>query len=372
VVYQPGELKVAACRNGKPWAENTTRTTGPAKKLMVSADRAKINNDGLDLAYITVTVADKDVLLVPRTDPLVKFALSGPGEIVAVGNGNPRDELKARFPNEAQAGKDFLLECRNSPMLRKSFPITKPVREAQVSIVGLGYYELYPNGAKAGDHVPDPAWTSYHRNTLYVTYDIGGALKLGQNALGVQPANGMYNQGRPDTWLFHKAPWKAFPQMRLQLDVSYQDGTRERIVSDTSWKASSGPICHDHLRVGVMYDARREQPGWNTPEFDDSKWQPAVLRGGVTGTLAAQMSEPIKVMKTLKPVNITAGANGVYEVDFGQNIAGWSRLKVSGAAGAKIRGYRFVGLPGGRNVRQAPDHLRPERKSGLPLCGPTP
>ena len=58
------------------------------------------------------------------------------------------------------------LSSRNSPMLRKSFTLSKPVKEAQVSICGLGYYELFLNGAKVGDHVLDPAWTCYHKCAL--------------------------------------------------------------------------------------------------------------------------------------------------------------------------------------------------------------
>ena len=87
--------------------------------------------------------------------------------------------------------------------------------------------------------------------------------------------------------------------------------------------------------MGVMYDARREHPGWSQPGFDDSAWQPAILREGVKGKLAAQVCEPIKVMKTLKPVSVVKG-DGCYEVDFGQNIAGWTRIKVSGEAGTRI------------------------------------
>lgn len=246
------------------------------------------------------------------------------------------EELKAQFQTGTETKPDYYFESRNSPMLRKSFSIAKPVKAAQVSICGLGYYELYLNGAKVGDHVLDPAWTCYHRNALYVTYDVTAALKQGPNACGVQLANGVYNQGFPDAWNFQKAPWKAFPQMRLQLDVTYDDGSKEQVVSDESWRASSGPIYWDQLRMGVMYDARREHPGWSTAQFDDSKWQQAVLREGVTGTLAAQVCEPIKVMKTLKPVSMAAGTDGVYEFDFGQNIAGWSRLRISGKAGTEI------------------------------------
>ncbi len=62
-----------------------------------------------------------------------------------------------------------------------------------------------------------------------------------------------------------------------------------KVVSDQSWKGSDGPIYWDQLRMGVMYDARREQPGWNTPTFDDSKWQQAIIREGAKGKLAAQV-----------------------------------------------------------------------------------
>ena len=227
------------------------------------------------------------------------------------------------------------LTSRNSPMLRRVFDISKPVKTAQVSICGLGYYEMFLNGTKVGDHVLDPAWTGYDKNALYVTYDISKELKPGPNALGVQLANGMYNQEFGDAWNFHMAPWRAFPQMLLQLDISYADGTKQRVTSDESWKASDGPIYWDQLRMGVMYDARREHPGWSTPGFDDSKWQAAILREGAKGKLAAQMSEPIKVMETLKAVNIQKLGDS-YEFDFGQNIAGWTRLNVSGKAGTEI------------------------------------
>ena len=230
---------------------------------------------------------------------------------------------------------DKRLTSRNSPLLRKAFNLSKPARQAQVSICGLGYYEMFLNGAKVGDHVLDPAWTNYHKNALYVTYDISRLLKPGRNVLGIQLANGVYNQEFSDAWNFQRAPWRAFPQLLLQLDIIYADGGKERIVSDETWKASAGPIYWDQLRMGVMYDARREQPGWSTAAFDDSAWESAIHREGVKGRLAAQVCEPIKVMRTLKPVNI-AKRGDAYEFDFGENIAGWPRLKVTGNAGTEV------------------------------------
>jgi len=88
VVYQPGTLKVVAYKNGKKWATDVMKTAGPATKLTLQADRAKIAADGQDLSYITVTVADKKGLLVPRSKNHIKFEIKGPGEIVATDNGD--------------------------------------------------------------------------------------------------------------------------------------------------------------------------------------------------------------------------------------------------------------------------------------------
>ncbi|MFZ1934676.1 MAG: beta-galactosidase GalB [Thermoguttaceae bacterium] len=88
VVYQPGELRVVAYREGKPWANDVVKTSGEPAKLLLQADRAEIRGDGKDLSFVTVTIADKDGRLVPRSNNLVKFDLAGPGEIVAVGNGD--------------------------------------------------------------------------------------------------------------------------------------------------------------------------------------------------------------------------------------------------------------------------------------------
>jgi beta-galactosidase len=88
VKYQPGTLKVVAYKNGKRWATDEMKTTGPAAKLTMQADRSRIAADGQDLSFITVTVADKHGLLVPRSNNHIKFTVEGPGEIVATDNGD--------------------------------------------------------------------------------------------------------------------------------------------------------------------------------------------------------------------------------------------------------------------------------------------
>ena len=88
VVYQPGELKAVAYKNGKAWATDVMKTTGPAAKLKLQADRNTIKADGQDLSFVTVTVADLDGLLVPRSHNQIHFDINGPGEIVATDNGD--------------------------------------------------------------------------------------------------------------------------------------------------------------------------------------------------------------------------------------------------------------------------------------------
>ncbi|HEU5397377.1 MAG TPA: glycoside hydrolase family 2 TIM barrel-domain containing protein, partial [Verrucomicrobiae bacterium] len=89
VKYTPGTLKVIAYKNGKKWATDEVKTTGPAAKLTLKADRGIIAADGKDLSFVTVTVADKHGLLVPRAMNHIQFEIEGPGEIVATDNGDP-------------------------------------------------------------------------------------------------------------------------------------------------------------------------------------------------------------------------------------------------------------------------------------------
>ncbi len=223
-----------------------------------------------------------------------------------------------------------------SPLLRKVFSVDGPLRSGQVSVCGLGYHELYLDGQRVGDHVLDPAITAYHQRALYVTHDLTDRLTPGRHALGVQLANGVYNQWVSDAWSFHRAPWLAPPELLLQLDLDYANGTSARVVSDETWRQATGPLTFDLTRVGVSYDARLERPGWATSGYDDRDWQPAKLTAGPKGRLAAQRSQPIKVTRTLKPVKLSEPKPGVWVFDLGQNLTGWARLTTSGPAGTTV------------------------------------
>ncbi len=91
VKYEPGTLKVVAYRNGKKWATDTVKTTGPAAQLTLQPDRKSIADDGKDLSFVTVSVVDKHGLMIPQADNHIRFDIEGPGEIVATDNGDAID-----------------------------------------------------------------------------------------------------------------------------------------------------------------------------------------------------------------------------------------------------------------------------------------
>ncbi len=88
VVYEPGTLKVVTYKNGRRWATDVVKTTGPAAKLALQADRTEIHADGKDLSFVTLTIEDRNGVPVPRSNNHIRFSLAGPGEIVATDNGD--------------------------------------------------------------------------------------------------------------------------------------------------------------------------------------------------------------------------------------------------------------------------------------------
>jgi beta-galactosidase len=91
VVYSPGELKVVAYKHGEKWAEASIKTTGKPARVKLIPDRNIIAADGLNLAFITLKLVDAAGLMVPGASDAVSFSVTGPGAIVAVGNGDATD-----------------------------------------------------------------------------------------------------------------------------------------------------------------------------------------------------------------------------------------------------------------------------------------
>ena len=227
-----------------------------------------------------------------------------------------------------------------APILRKGFTTeSRPIERARIYVTGLGYYELTLNGARVGSHVLDPGWTDYAERVLYSVYDVTGQLQRGENVLGLMLGNGWYNPlplkifGR---WQLRETLPVGDPKAILQLDIEYADGSTQSVFTDTSWKAADGPIVKNNIYLGEVYDARREQPGWDLPGFDDSEWAQAQPTAPPGGALRVQDIPPIREARVVNPVEIIEQEPGVYIFDMGQNFAGWVTLRVEGAPGDSV------------------------------------
>jgi alpha-L-rhamnosidase len=243
-------------------------------------------------------------------------------------------------PRDETATAKTMFDKDPAPLFRKEFVLEKKVKRARIHVSGLGYYELYLNGRRVGDHVLDPGWTTYSKRVLYSTYDVTKQLQRGGNVVGVMLGDGWFNPLPLRMWgsLNQREHLTVGePRVCLQLVLDYADGSSETIGTDESWRVGSGPILRNSVYLGEVYDARQEQPGWNRVRFDDSGWKQAVLANEPIGPLRAQDAPPIRVTRILKPVKLSEPRPGVYIFDFGQNFAGWVRLHVQGPAGTDVK-----------------------------------
>jgi len=236
-----------------------------------------------------------------------------------------------------------------APYLRKEFEVKNDISKAVAYVTGLGYFELYVNGQKIGEDVLVPNQTNYGKRpgltkeniplednfreykVMYLAYDITKELRQGTNAVGSILGNGFYNAAK------YWAGSYGTPRFLGQIHITYSDGSEELVVSDLSWKAAQSPILMDMVYYGEHYDARKEQPGWNLPGFDDSSWEQVVSRKAPEGKLVAHTPCTDKITKRIHPVNIKKHYDGRYLVDFGVEISGWLRINsIEGPAGHKI------------------------------------
>jgi alpha-L-rhamnosidase len=223
-----------------------------------------------------------------------------------------------------------------SPAFEKRFAVPKPVREAVLHITGVGFYEASLNGVKIGRKVLDPSPTKYDTRVLYSTYDLTGSVQPGENRLGVLLGHGWYDVRSVAVWNFDNAPWRDFPRMLAQLELTYEDGTRETVCSDATWRQVASPVGFDCIREGEVIGA--QPPG--APDLESQALMAEVVPAPA-GRLSAAALPPAVVAQTLKPRSVRELRPGVWVVDFGQNTAGWIRLKLAGQRAGDVVTVRY-------------------------------
>ncbi len=230
---------------------------------------------------------------------------------------------------------------RPSPLFRKDFSINKNLLAGRQGIISAtayitshGFYEATLNGQRLGDAYLTPGWTSYKNRLQYQAYDVTNLMKGGANVIGVTLGNGWYRGiiGFSD----HIDVYGKDIALLLQINITYNDGSTDIVVSDDSWKSSTGAIRYDEIYNGETIDARDEKTGWNLPGYDDTKWSGVTVADYSKDNLLATQNEPVRKHETFKPVRIFKTPAGKTVIDFGQNLVGWVQIKVKGNAGDTV------------------------------------
>jgi alpha-L-rhamnosidase len=235
-------------------------------------------------------------------------------------------EMPWRIPK-----KDLVLPP--SVYLRKEFHLKKNIKKAFVFVSALGLYKAFVNGVSISDDRLMPGWTDYNKRVYYNSYDLSGNLKKGKNCLGIILADGWY--AGYIGWEKRREYYGKNPHVILQLELTFEDGTREIICTDKSWSAMQGPLLEADLLMGETYDAKKELPGWCEAGIKNSTAGRAAV-SKINIELNSYPGIPIRKTKELLPIKISEPKKGIFIFDLGLNIAGCVRLKIDGRKTDKI------------------------------------
>lgn len=220
-----------------------------------------------------------------------------------------------------------------APELRKDFDVKAGVKSATLNITGLGFFRATLNGTRVGNEEFTPNESSYtHRDGLdkiflpidgdkfrgyrvyYLSYDVTDMLCSGENTISALLGNGFFSSDSR-RW----ATSYGTPRFICELEITYKDGSVQRVLSGEDWKVRRSPILKNDLYDGEIYDSRLESGG---------SWEQAVLKKAPDGKLELQTGPADRVMETLKPESIKKLDNGDWEVEFPDLISG--RVRLSG------------------------------------------
>lgn len=227
---------------------------------------------------------------------------------------------------------------RRPPVLRRDFDAREGLESARLYVTAHGVYEVEINGRRIGDDAMSPGWTPYREKLRYYTYDVTTEIAAGANAIGAWLGDGWY-RGRMGWRGGFRNVFGTDLSLLAQLELRYSDGTIETIATDGDWRATPSPILQAGNYDGETYDARvaAELSGWSRPGFDASLWTRVVAAHRDPATLTAPEGPPVRCTQEVAPVELLTTPTGRRVLDFGQNLVGRPRFRVSGRPGDVVR-----------------------------------
>lgn len=230
-------------------------------------------------------------------------------------------------------------------LLRTEFAVTAPVRRARLYWTALGVIDVELNGTAVDELVLSPGWTSYRDRLVHETTDVTALLTPGANALGVLLAGGWYTEEYGFQG-FAQRFYGDQPSALLQLEIEYEDGTTATVLSGDGWRATGdGPIVSSGIYAGEH--ARRAPDGWSAPGFDDTHWSAARVGESLAVVPEARIAPPVRRIEELPVREVLHSPSGALLLDFGQNLVGRLRIRLTGPRGHRVTLRHAEVLDGG-------------------------
>lgn len=227
----------------------------------------------------------------------------------------------------------------NPPVLmRNNFRLKNEIKKARLYITAHGLYEAYCNGKRIGEELFTPGWTSYNKRLQYQIYDVTDLLQKGKNVVGAVIADGWY-KGRLGWGKGKRNYYGNQLALLFQLEVEYDNGKTETIISDKDWQCTTGAIRMSSIYDGEVYDARLERTGWNAPDYKAKDWQAVKTMQYPKNILIATAGVPVRKIKELEAKEKIVTPKNELVFDFGQNLVGWVKFNIQGNKGDTITIY---------------------------------
>ncbi len=229
-------------------------------------------------------------------------------------------DMKDIFNNSVWIGADMSVNERYAPIFKKEIVIKEHVKNASVSICGLGLFELRINGILPDDTLLNPAHTQYSSSVLYRTFDITKFIACGINTVTVELGNGFFNENS-GVWNWQKASWRSAPKFIAEIEINYFDGSSEKIATDTTWLITKdGPTVENSIYQGEVFDSRRTE--------DTFVWKNAVSVNPPSGKLKKQEMPPIRRIAYMVPEKISSVGSS-YIIVSPEMTTGWISLRLN-------------------------------------------
>ena len=227
-------------------------------------------------------------------------------------------------------------EHRPALRLARDFAVAKPVRRATLEATALGLYKPFVNGREVTDRRLMPGWTQYDARVLKQSFDVTPYLKEGTNTLAALVGRGWFCGMISSVGVgLESCGWRRHPAFWAELTLEYEDGARETVGTDRSWKSAYllPALLENDIYLGEEYDATFDDTAWKLAGGADS----AVSETTWPGAIVPEDGQPVRTLAVLKPQKIVRKPSGKIVLDYGENLSGVDRVTLkAGHPGATI------------------------------------